>query len=296
MKKFKNKMTFLIFLLGFYAVIAVFTGVVMYLPYMATEEYYEDEETYEDEEDTYEDEESSEDEESYDDEESSGDEDTYEDEESSGDEDSYDEEESSEDEDSYDEESSEDEDTYEDESSDDEDSYDDESSEDEDTYEDESSEDEDTYDEEDTDDESANNSVPHTEDVEDGSHDDSVVVPTPISENTVNSTTSGTTQATTSVATISATSSKAQAASNPFPLSFSYNGKGKLNIRKEPSKSGKIVGTISTNTKGSILEFTNDDWAKVKYNNIEGYVAYEYIEYTLPEGAVIPSPKPSAMP
>lgn len=293
MKKFKNKMTFLIFLLGFYAVIAVFTGVVMYLPYMDTAEYYEDEETTEEEEsyedkEYSEDEEESEDEDSYDEEESSSDEDTYEDEESSGDEDTYEDEDESGDEDTYeDEEESEDEDTYEDEDE----------SEDEDTYEDEDeSEDEDSYDEEDGDDESANNSIPHTEDVEDGSHDDSVAVPTPIPESTVNNTTSGTTQATTSVASIAATSAKANATSNPFPLSFTYNGKGKLNIRKEPSKSGKIVGTISTNTKGTVLEFTNDEWAKVKYNNTEGYVAYEYIEYTLPEGTVIPSPKPSVMP
>ena len=285
MKKFKNKKTFLIFLLGFYAVIAVFTGVVMYLPYIATEEYYEEEAETSEDEDSYE-EESSGDEDSYD-EEASGDEDSY-DEEASEDEDSYDEEasededsydeEASEDEDSYDEEASEDEDTYDEEASEDEDTYDEEASEDEDTYDEEASEDEDTYDEEASEDEdtyengasedenTADSSVPHTEDTEDGSHDDSVVVPTPISETIVNN------------------------------IHFSYNGKGKLNIRKEPSKSGNIVGTISTNTKGMILEFVNDEWAKVTYNNKEGYVAYEYIEYTLPEDAVIPSPKPSAMP
>ena len=285
MNKLKNKKTFLIFLLGFYAVIAVFTGVVMYLPYLATEEYYEeDAETYENEE-SYEDEESSGDEDTYDeepsededtyDEEASEDEDTY-NEEASEDEDTYDEE-ASEDEDTYDEEASEDEDTYDEEASENEDTYDEEASENEDTYDEEASEDEDTYDEEasedentykneDIDEDTEDTSVPHTEDTEDGSHDDSVVVPTPISETTVNN------------------------------IRFSYTGKGKLNIRKEPSKSGNIVGTISTNTKGMILEFVNDEWAKVTYNNKEGYVAYEYIEYTLPEDAVIPSPKPSAMP
>ena len=292
MKKLKNKKTFLIFLLGFYAAVAVFTGVVMYLPYLATEEYYEDETTYENEDEDSEGEDNSEDEDSYDedtseDEEASDEEDSYDeensDDEEASDEENFHDEEASDEEDSYDEENSEDEDFYDEENSEDENFHDEENSDDEDFYDEDNSDDEDFYDEEASDeensededsyietdvaeDETANTSVPHTMDNENGSHNDSNVVPTPISQTTVNN------------------------------ISFSYNGKGKLNLREEPSKSGSIVGSISTNTKGIILEFTNDEWAKVTYNDKEGYVAYEYIEYTLPEGTVTPSPRPSLIP
>lgn len=50
----------------------------------------------------------------------------------------------------------------------------------------------------------------------------------------------------------------------------------KLNVRKSPSTSASIVGTLSNNTKVTILEKTNG-WYKISYNGIVGYVSASYI-------------------
>lgn len=270
MKRFKNKKTFLLFLLGFYALVAIFTGTAMYLPYIDTGEVSSDEETSEEEDYTEED----------------GSDET----EAETDSEDTEEEVYSEDEDYSDEDNSSSEEYY----PEHEDYFDEDNS----SYEEDSSENDDYSDEEDTSDnpdystdlegdntdnavptnientENPDNdippeedtAIPHTEDTENGIYDDSIAVPTPIPENT------------------------AETVQKDFPLAFSYRGTGKLNIRKEPSKAGSIVGKISKNSNGMILEFANDEWAKITYNDIEGYVAYEYIEYSLPEGTVTPAP------
>lgn len=45
----------------------------------------------------------------------------------------------------------------------------------------------------------------------------------------------------------------------------------KLNIRNAPSMQGKIIGKVPPNKGGTILEFTNKDWALIEYNGITGY-------------------------
>lgn len=277
MKKFKNKKTFLLCLLGFYAFVAIFTGVTMYLPYMDTEEYYDEEENYSEEEEDY----------------SEEDADYEEEEEDYSEDEGY-----SEEEEDYSEEDADYEDTSD--SEDPQEDLDDTEEFEDDNYEDNADDsenlDEDTQSGEDMDD----SYTPYTEDTENNLYDDSIAIPTPIPETTIATTLNGEGAENTSTAenTASPTSSptEMQAVFNPLPLAFSYTGTGKLNIRKEPSMSGSIVGTISNNSTGMIIEFTNDDWAKVTCNNLEGYVACQYIEYTLPENALIPSPKPSATP
>lgn len=258
MKKLKNKKTFLLFLLGFYALVAIFTGTAMYLPYIDAEESSNEEDYSESEEDS-------------DEEEDSGEEESSEDE---GEEYMEDDSENTEDED-IDEESMDEEYSDEEEYSDGEDYSDGEEDSDDEEYidvEDDSEDTEDTTDDIQTEDDINDTAIPHTEDTESDIYVDSVAVPTPIPDNSTEDT------------------------SEDFPLAFSYNGTGKLNIRKEPSKTGSIIGTISNNSTGMILEFANDQWAKVTCNNLEGYVAYEYIEYTLPEGTLTPSPTPTVTP
>ncbi|MFR5265218.1 SH3 domain-containing protein, partial [Clostridium sp.] len=50
----------------------------------------------------------------------------------------------------------------------------------------------------------------------------------------------------------------------------------KLNIRRSPSTSSSIVGTLSNNTKVIILEKTNG-WYKISYNGTVGYVSGSYL-------------------
>ena len=50
----------------------------------------------------------------------------------------------------------------------------------------------------------------------------------------------------------------------------------KLNIRRSPSTSSSIVGTLSNNTKVVILEKTNG-WYKISYNGTVGYVSASYL-------------------
>ncbi len=288
MKKFKNKKTFLLCLLGFYAFVAIFTGVTMYLPYMDTEEYYDEAEDYSEEDEDY-----SEEEDYSEDEEYSEEEEEYSEDESYSEDEGY-----SEEEDDYSEENADYEDTSDSENT--QEDLDDTEEFEDDNYEDNADDSEDPEEDAQSGEDLEDSYTPYTEDTENNLYDDSVAIPTPIQENTIATTLNGEGSENTGTAknTASPTSlpTEIQAVSNPLPLAFSYTGKGKLNIRKEPSMSGSIVGTISNNSTGMILEFTNDDWAKVTCNNLEGYVAYQYIEYTLPENALIPSPKPSAIP
>lgn len=293
MKIFKNKKIFLICLCGFYALVTIFTGYSMYLPYMDMGDYYEEED------------------EDYSEEDVSEDEDSYEDEDSSEEEDSE-EEDLSEDEDYSEEDVSEEEELSEEELSEEEDSYEDEDTSDnaddlEDFDDTDSADDDDTAEEDSTDTEDQDSTESEDTAMDDSSNpyagdflNNSVAVLSPVPEISVTNTPtgviadnigSGTSADSTNITTSTVAKTQPED-SNPFPVSFSYNGKGKLNIRKEPSKSSSIVGTISANSTGMILEFANEEWAKVTYNNEEGYVASEYIIYTLPQGSVIPSPKP----
>ncbi|MBP3926952.1 MAG: C40 family peptidase, partial [Clostridium sp.] len=51
-----------------------------------------------------------------------------------------------------------------------------------------------------------------------------------------------------------------------------------LNIRKEPSESGKIIGKMTSKSAGEILEKTEDgEWYKIRSGPVTGYVKSEYI-------------------
>lgn len=61
---------------------------------------------------------------------------------------------------------------------------------------------------------------------------------------------------------------------NPNPsYTFKYvpHSTLKLNIRNAPSMQGKIIGKVPPNKSGTILEFTNKDWALIEYNGTTGY-------------------------
>ncbi|MCI7261995.1 MAG: SH3 domain-containing protein [Otoolea sp.] len=51
-----------------------------------------------------------------------------------------------------------------------------------------------------------------------------------------------------------------------------------LNIRKEPSENGKIIGKMTSKSAGEILEKTEDgEWYKIRSGPVTGYVKSEYI-------------------
>ena len=56
------------------------------------------------------------------------------------------------------------------------------------------------------------------------------------------------------------------------------NVKNNLNVRKEPSTSGKIVGKLERGDYGEILE-KGEEWTKIKSGNVVGYVSNEYCLY-----------------
>lgn len=63
-----------------------------------------------------------------------------------------------------------------------------------------------------------------------------------------------------------------EAAEEKVLYTFVYSeGTRNLNIRKGPSLNDEIIGKIPRNGKGDILEFVNDEWALVKYNETIGY-------------------------
>jgi nlpC/P60 family protein len=51
---------------------------------------------------------------------------------------------------------------------------------------------------------------------------------------------------------------------------------GYLNVREEPSESGKIIGKMTSKAGGEILE-TLDGWYKIRSGKITGYVKSDYI-------------------
>ena len=70
---------------------------------------------------------------------------------------------------------------------------------------------------------------------------------------------------------------------NPVTESYGYTNLGvanvqnHLNIRKEPSETSKLVGTMVKNSGCEVLETTEDGWAKIKSGKVEGYVSMEYL-------------------
>lgn len=59
-------------------------------------------------------------------------------------------------------------------------------------------------------------------------------------------------------------------------LSYGYINESSVNVRKEPSTSSKILTTLILNTGVNIVAET-DEWYKVTYNEIEGYIAKRLI-------------------
>jgi cell wall-associated NlpC family hydrolase len=52
---------------------------------------------------------------------------------------------------------------------------------------------------------------------------------------------------------------------------------GNLNVREEPSTSGKLVGKLPKNAACEVLEQTEDGWAHIKSGEVEGYVSLEFL-------------------
>lgn len=50
-----------------------------------------------------------------------------------------------------------------------------------------------------------------------------------------------------------------------------------LNVREEPSESGKVIGKMPSKAAGNILETTEDGWYKIQSGTITGYVKSDYI-------------------
>ena len=63
---------------------------------------------------------------------------------------------------------------------------------------------------------------------------------------------------------------------NPVTETYGYTNLGvanvqnHLNIRKEPSESAKLVGTMVKNSGCEVLETTEDGWAKIRSGKVEG--------------------------
>ena len=52
---------------------------------------------------------------------------------------------------------------------------------------------------------------------------------------------------------------------------------GNLNVRKEPSTGGKLVGKMPKNAACEVLDTTEDGWAHITSGEVEGYVSLDYL-------------------
>jgi cell wall-associated NlpC family hydrolase len=52
---------------------------------------------------------------------------------------------------------------------------------------------------------------------------------------------------------------------------------GNLNVREEPSTSGKLVGKLPKNAACEVLEQTEDGWAHIQSGEVEGYVSLDFL-------------------
>lgn len=61
--------------------------------------------------------------------------------------------------------------------------------------------------------------------------------------------------------------------------SFRFTGKrNKLNIRSAPSMDAEIVAKVPVGGGGSVLELTDEDWARIEYDGTVGYCSRSWIE------------------
>lgn len=59
---------------------------------------------------------------------------------------------------------------------------------------------------------------------------------------------------------------------------------GALNLRSGPSTADSVIGTLYNGTVVDIMEFTNNGWSKVIYNNLNGFVATQYLSIRSTDG------------
>ena len=79
--------------------------------------------------------------------------------------------------------------------------------------------------------------------------------------------------------TVPTTETETMAPTTPAPVYKVSSLTNGLNVRSEPSTTGSILGVLDP---GTIIEFVkehNDEWAIIKYNGEEGYVASQYLEH-----------------
>lgn len=63
-------------------------------------------------------------------------------------------------------------------------------------------------------------------------------------------------------------------------ITYNYVSASKLNIRKSPSNSGKVIGTLSKNDRVQVISVDKDGWAKLKSNDSYVYVYSKYLSKT----------------
>jgi len=81
---------------------------------------------------------------------------------------------------------------------------------------------------------------------------------------------------------------KAELSGETVLYTFVYTkGKKSLNIRKTPSASGEIIGTIPHGGTGNILYFENDDWVYLEYNGMVGYCSLKMITVIEEKASII---------
>lgn len=57
---------------------------------------------------------------------------------------------------------------------------------------------------------------------------------------------------------------------------FMMNTSGSLNVRSRADVSSAVVGVLTEGNGGEVVQYGNE-WTKIKYGNVTGYVATEYI-------------------
>lgn len=65
------------------------------------------------------------------------------------------------------------------------------------------------------------------------------------------------------------------------PVPFIVRSRLNLHIRQDASLHAKIIGRIPPAGSGIVLELTDDKWAKILYDGIEGYAATDYLDFDI---------------
>ena len=68
----------------------------------------------------------------------------------------------------------------------------------------------------------------------------------------------------------------------PATVGYVYNVDNTLNVRKGPSTSDTIIGKLYYGNKVEIVDSSNANWHKIKFNDGYGYVHKDYITFTKP--------------